>query len=591
VVTAAAYYPATPPVSLHGRLWPYGIINWATKGIFLGERRLYFVPQPDDILSYGDRWDPVTGTVIYDTGFRLEAEDLDNLIVWMDAFRATPNAADLKIEMPFNGEGVLLDSDGDGTIRPGTLTERAVTYQDRFVWLNHTYSHENLDAADATLAYNEILSNTLVAQALGFTDYVTTTLLTGAYSGLTNTEVISTAYELGIRYILANASQPGYNNPTPNTGLTPYLAQPNLLLVPRLANNIFYFASTPEQETDYYNRVYDAINDIHYCLDYYNNPVPDNLCYTYEELLDVITNQALGFLLDFNVNATMFHMNNLYAYDAPNSTKTLLGDYVASLYGKYNTYYNGNVPILSLRTQEIGQRMWDRMDYNASGVSGIIACSGGITLTVSSGAPSPVKVPVTGIVYAGENAETEIYAGQRITTITMTPGQTLFVPASGSPYTVFLPLIFQNYTPTYPQVAHLAPSAMGPGTAVTRLVVTSNPDGTRSLSWDPADGVFGYRIYRGNSIETLAEIAVVAEATYPDGEVTGDTTYAVTAVADDCFKQESEPAIVQLVPTAVGSAPLHATAAYALGLVPLAFVRLVGPAVVSGARRRRELRR
>ena len=36
---------------------PYGIINWATKGVFLGERHLYFTPQPDDMLSFGDRWD------------------------------------------------------------------------------------------------------------------------------------------------------------------------------------------------------------------------------------------------------------------------------------------------------------------------------------------------------------------------------------------------------------------------------------------------------------------------------------------------------------------------------------------------------
>ena len=60
VVTAAAYYPATPPVSVHGRLLPYGIINWTTKGVFLGQRHLYFTPQPDDMLSFGDRWDATT---------------------------------------------------------------------------------------------------------------------------------------------------------------------------------------------------------------------------------------------------------------------------------------------------------------------------------------------------------------------------------------------------------------------------------------------------------------------------------------------------------------------------------------------------
>ncbi len=570
VVTASAYYPATPPVSLHGRLWPYGIINWATRGIFLGERHLYFVPQPDDVLSFGDRWDPISHTVYYDDGFRLVAEDLDNLVSWMDEFIATvPNAGDFKIEMPFNGEGVLLDLDGTGEIAAGSLSARARDLQDRFVWLNHTYSHENLDSASVELVRTEILSNTEVAERLGFTDYVTDTLLTGAYSGLNNYNLVSTAYDLGIRYILANASQPGYNNPTPNTGLTPYAGQPDLLLVPRLANNIFYFASTPEQEADYYNMVYDAINNVYYCQDYYNNPSPENLCYTYEELLDLITNQALGFLLDFNINATMFHMNNLYAYDAPNSDKTLLGDYVESLYGKYNSYYRENVPILSLRTQEIGQRMWERMDYDASGVSGIIACSNDITLTMPITAPTSVKAPVTGIIYQGENATTETYAGQDITTISMAPGQTLFVPATTAPS---------------PLAAVLATAP----DAVTGLSITLNPDGSRLLSWDPAEGVFGYRIYRGSTPETVVEIDVIAGTSYLDSEVTDATTYAVTAIADDCFKEESAPAVVRLAPTSVSLAALSAAPSAVGGSAPVLLALLAGFVVVIGTRRRRE---
>ena len=37
------------------RALPYGMITWATRGRFLGERHLYFVPQPDDVFSYGTR--------------------------------------------------------------------------------------------------------------------------------------------------------------------------------------------------------------------------------------------------------------------------------------------------------------------------------------------------------------------------------------------------------------------------------------------------------------------------------------------------------------------------------------------------------
>ena len=183
VVTAAAYYPATPPVSLHGRLLPYGIINWATKGVFLGQRHLYFEPQVDDVLSYGDRWDPITHTTIFDTGYRLQPSDVDNLLAWMTVFRATPNASSFLVEMAFNGEGVDYDSDPNtGQIISGTLTDKLMQTQSNFTWLNHTWSHQDLYTVTYQTAYQEIYSNTLTAQRLGFTDYTTSTLLPGAYT-------------------------------------------------------------------------------------------------------------------------------------------------------------------------------------------------------------------------------------------------------------------------------------------------------------------------------------------------------------------------------------------------------------------------
>jgi hypothetical protein len=554
---------------LHARLLPYGIINWATKGVFLGERRLYFVPQPDDVFASGDTYD--YGNYEPDTGsnFRLTASDMDNLVAWMETFKdpnTMPNAADFKIEMPFNGEGTLLDLDGDEIIS-GTLTSRAQALEDRFIWLNHTYSHADLDGADADLSAREILSNTEVAEWLGLSDYVTTTLLTGAYSGLENSSMFNTVYDLGIRYILANASLDGYNNPSPNTGIVPDDYPPDLLLVPRLANNIYYFASIPEQETSYYNK--------QYCPGY-----PDTTttpCYTYEEVIDQITNQALGFLLDFNINATMFHMNNLFAYDAPTSTKTLMGDYVESLYSKYNLYYNENVPILSLRTQEIGEKMWQRMDYNASDVSGIIACSNDITLTVPlTATPTTVQVPVTGIMYSGDEgagviARAERYAGQDTSTVTMTPGQVLLVPGSASS---------SEWTTATPTSVD----------AVTNLSVSVNGDGSRTLSWDAVPGAFGYRIYRGISEETLVEIAVTSDATYTDSDTTSETTYGVAAIADDCWKAESALTIGQVPTTAVSLTSVGAQSAYAVGLLPLLVLPLLAGVLLLSTRRRRDNR-
>ena len=94
-------------------------------------------------------------------------------------------------------------------------------------------------------------------------------------------------------------------------------------------------------------------------------------------------------MLDFSINPTMFHMNNLDGYDDQTPKSTLLFDVVQQLYGKFNTlYYTDTVPILSLRTQDIGQRMWERMDYDASGVAGVIGCGQAVTLTIPAMHPT-----------------------------------------------------------------------------------------------------------------------------------------------------------------------------------------------------------
>ena len=192
--------------------------------MFLGERHVYFVPQPDDVLGQGDRWDAVSHSYIFDTGYRNTPADLDNLVTWQNAFRAgVPNAAGFRIEMPFNGEGSLEDREGGvagGAVIPGALTAKAQEVQGSFTWLNHTYTHRDMGNTSLAVSTEEIALNTAMAASLGFTDYSVQTLLTGDYSGIIppNPNLAQAAFNEGVRYLLVNASQPGYDNPTPTRG-------------------------------------------------------------------------------------------------------------------------------------------------------------------------------------------------------------------------------------------------------------------------------------------------------------------------------------------------------------------------------------
>ena len=402
-MTEGSFYPAIPPAYLHAQVLPYGMINWATRGVFLGERHVYFVPQPDDVLGQGDRWDAVNHRYIFDTGYRNTPADLDNLVAWMDNFKVSvPNAAGFRIEMPFNGEGSLEDRAGGvagGAVLPGTLTAKAQEVEGSFTWLNHTYTHREMGNTNLAVSTEEIALNTATAANLGFTDYSVQTLLTGDYSGTNppNPNLAQAAYNQGVRYLLVNASVTGFNNPTPNTGI-PHPTQPAILQVPRYANNIFYAVTTPEEETDLYNWIY--------CPGYAANPNTTPRCYDYNYIIDSVTGQALRFMLDYSVDATMFHMNNFNHYGGG---RTVMTDFIEALYAKYNALYGANVPVLSLRTQEIGQVMRDRKAYNASGVSGQLACGNQITLRTTQAG----TIPVTGVSFG---ANVESYAGQPIST-------------------------------------------------------------------------------------------------------------------------------------------------------------------------------
>jgi hypothetical protein len=534
VMTEGSSYPVLPPAYLHAQILPYGMINWATRGVFLGERHLYFVPQADDVLAYGDLWSETTHSYIFEYGYRSTPADLQNLNDWLINFKATvPNAAGFRIELPFNGEGSEGELSYNGTPLPGTLTAKAQQLQSSFTWLNHTYTHADLGTANRTDSGVEISSNSTTATTLGFADYSHETLLTGDYSGvnspdpnLNNPNLALAAYDQGVRYMLVNASQPGYNSPTPNTGMLHItqppnpLTQPRILLVPRYANNIYYAVTTPEKETDLFNWTYmEPSAGLGGCLAYKNNPIPANWCWNYSYIIDSVANQSLEFLLQYSVNPTMFHMNNFSNYGGG---QTVMTDVIQALYSKYNALFAANVPILSLRTQEIGQKMRNRMAYNASGISGQLACGNQITLHTTQGA----TIPLTGVSH-GENVET--YAGQSISSITMGANATVVIPGA-------------------PAVAPAAVNGLTATRAGSNVTLNWSPV-TQATDSSPLSALV-YRVYaRANApYFTPTPADLLAETTAPTyshvsglGDVTKNYTYVVTAIGNNCWKLESTP--------------------------------------------------
>jgi len=396
------------PDLTHTLLMGYGVINWVSKGFFLGERKVYMNPQPDDMMIADSIWD--INSMSDETGmeYRTNGNDYDKLIAWQNALRASnPNAAQIQLEMPYNGVGVssayLVDYPGD------TLTRAIRNRPNQFKWVNHTYEHELLTYINYADAKAQLSKNHNVAQTLGFNKYFRDSMIQPEISGLNNPEFLRAAKDFGIRYILSDTSQPGWKNPSPNTGFYSTY-QPSILIIPRYPTNLYYNVSTPAEWLSEYNHFY-APGGLF--------PAWDRAL-TYSEVLDKESEMWLRYLLKFDLNSVMFHQSNLRAYD---NTNSLLGDLVNATLAKYNSMYK--LPIRSPAQHDTGVLMAARMAYNASGVSGRILL-GSTTNSIALKTVKAVKAPLTGISYGTTQ---EAYGGQTISTISLGANGALTIPA------------------------------------------------------------------------------------------------------------------------------------------------------------------
>lgn len=375
---------------LHSLALGHGLMNWVTGGLFLGERHVYLTPQIDDVFIDND----VYGGGIY----RINGVDWAAVTAWQAQKRLQSQTSDLSLHMAFNGEGTT------GTYTPDLLTPAVDLTDSQFPWINHTFTHENLDAASYDRVVQEITRNNQTAASMGFANYDRRALVTPDVSGLANPDAMRAAYDAGVRFIVTDTSQPGMDNPTPQAGIY-NREEPRILMIPRRPVNLFYNVTTPTEWTREYNDIY---------RNYWGRDL------TYDELLGKESDVLLQYLLRGEIDPWMFHQANLRAYDG---VHTLLGDLLDRTLEKYSRIF-----VLPVRTQPmaaLGQWMKNRMRYNAAGIRcSFVPDRGTLTITATNAA----VVPVTGL--CSESSEN--YGGQCISHISLAPGQTVTYNLGGT---------------------------------------------------------------------------------------------------------------------------------------------------------------
>jgi hypothetical protein len=171
----------------HAQLLRHGMLNWVTRGVFLGYQRHYLEVQVDDLFLGDDAWNPATHTTNYDpaAASRMTAGDVAQAAQWS-------KARNLRIDFAYNGGGSQLWLDqvnSDASTANDTTTDPLVSAvqadKGTFGFVNHTFDHPNIDCSSASFITKEINDNTAWAAAHGIA-IDPREVVTGEHSGLAN---------------------------------------------------------------------------------------------------------------------------------------------------------------------------------------------------------------------------------------------------------------------------------------------------------------------------------------------------------------------------------------------------------------------
>ncbi len=393
------------PELLHSLAFSYGVINWVTKGVFLGQRQIYLNPQVDDILL-GDRLfaptlpqcpaDPTCPVVIG------TATDMQALANWQNTKHQDPQVPWFKSAYAFVGLG---STPGFAPI-PDTVPAAMTSLASDFGWVTHNWTHGDIDCfamvggacVPETLdqAFSEIELNAIFAQSVGIPSD-TTGLVTPFNTGLDDLAFFQAAQQQGITSILTPNGPP-----SPGTG-SPSIV-PSILLIPR--DGTYLYADVDSPLTGVYGSLPDEYN-----ASFGPNGTTATFTsnQTYSQIID--NESTLLFqlnMLNYEVFPLAFHMSNSIAYDG---THSLLTDLMDATIAKYEALFT--LPIYTLKDmRDIAPILLNRASYNNSGVTGVYTPGVSVVLTTTNAA----VIPVTG---ACSQASCPTYGGQMQDSVSM----------------------------------------------------------------------------------------------------------------------------------------------------------------------------
>lgn len=441
------------PFLFHSKVLAYEFVNWVMQGVFVGGRRVYMAAHLDDLFIANTLWDPALKRDNPAYTYRLNSDDINNAVSKQIAFLAAhPIAGTFKLDFPFNGSGAVVDPAATTPVANMTddLVAAVVANKAYFRFINHTYTHADMDKASAPAGapcdYStftaiaaiqaEITNNRTVWRLLDLPEESQNNrvLVTGKHSGLkdpkctsnsalhadmfnvqaddiafdaggANSLFLEAAAGAGVHYLGADASQKGQN-------VEQYIAQyddgsqMDRLLLPRWPTNIFCNVTNPVQLSDEYNYIFHGK-----FVDAGQNPckIPEAICSprNYREILMAEADSALRHMLTFNKWPHFFHQSNLARYDE--NGNTLQFDWLNAVFAEYERLFN--LPVKNYPYYQIGDYTQESLNAKSATIQATWnRTTNQVTLSADKAVPNLLVTGLSG---------GDLYGGQFIRPITV----------------------------------------------------------------------------------------------------------------------------------------------------------------------------
>lgn len=328
-------------------------LHWVTKGLYVGKRRIYLSAHVDDLFLMTDLHilNPTPGEVA--PIHRLSDKELAFYTKWQKGFRTKIKNKNFKTEMAFNGKGVAQYFERFENAKVDPLMQQSIIDYNQYYWVNHTYSHANLNQIDYKSTFLELENNRLFSDALIKIDpslYSPHSLVTPHISGLFNAAALNAMKDFKIKYIVGDNTRVKIRPPHPYTAIyttNELNGADGILIMPRYATEMYFDAHDKTLLTEKFNIIYHS---------YYKRRVP------FAEIMQKEASRVSAQLLKYDHAPYMFHQSNLHVFKDGTQKISLLSkwlDVVTDEVLKVST-----LPILNLKMEEMAQIFEQKVKYN-----------------------------------------------------------------------------------------------------------------------------------------------------------------------------------------------------------------------------------